>query len=64
MSAGFGAGPYLKAAWHEDLSDHACLLALPIASAHRSGDCQPHRLRSLPQAAWADLRRKYVDLSV
>eukprot|EP00969_Alexandrium_andersonii_P207897 9183405-Alexandrium_andersonii.AAC.1 len=56
-SAGFGAARGLKAGWREDLLGHACLLAPPVAAAHCAGDCQPHRFRSPPQAAWADLRR-------
>eukprot|EP00969_Alexandrium_andersonii_P329991 14583707-Alexandrium_andersonii.AAC.1 len=51
------------AAWHPALSDHACLTTCPAAVARRAQDCPPRRLRGLPQAAWADLRSRYVVLA-
>eukprot|EP00969_Alexandrium_andersonii_P093752 4141990-Alexandrium_andersonii.AAC.1 len=52
----------LDAGWQAELSDHACLRLHAQEQRGRDTACQPRRLKALPAAAWADLRRIYMEL--
>ena len=53
-----------KGQWHNNVSDHAMLTAMPANAYGRPSPCTPGALKTLPAAAWPDLRRAFRGIEI